>query len=527
MRPILRTVFLATTLVLLAGCGGTDQNSTGSAPSLKAAVQIKSASTAVGFLGARSNYAITRTATGFTVVDYIGAGGTTTVDGSAGTLKFSDLTVNLSIGDKAASISPADLKTLTELYIAYFNRVPDADGLGYWVDQFKAGQSLEDIGRSFYDAAVQFSSLTGYTATMTNADFVKVIYKNVLGRSTVDQGGLNYWTSKIADGTETRGTLVKTILASAHTFKGDPTYGSVADLLDNKGKLANYFAVQQGLGYNTAADSITKGIAIAAAVTPTSTVAASKLINVSDPKFDLKPDCLAPSVLKNGVCALPAGALISPNLVYRLSVAPQANSYVAMLCYGSDLNCTDLNDPIIVTAQDYIDSKGEITANLALADKVLKAFRDMIGKMYSAKNVPSPSQLASIFKKAIGDGIQAVSANTAITEAAAALAAAGFPEAGGGSSTAGGGTSGNGTVSNSGTSTAAGSDVCGLADYKGPNDDPQVDSFCKLAYNYSCLDKAAGQSNNASNIVKTCKVLDGTLKFTGPGTASQYCSYCR
>ena len=60
-------------------------------------------------------------------------------------LKFSDKTINLHIGEKAQSISANELRDLLDLYIAFFNRVPDADGLAYWIDQYKAGMSLENI----------------------------------------------------------------------------------------------------------------------------------------------------------------------------------------------------------------------------------------------------------------------------------------------------------------------------------------------------------------------------------------------
>jgi len=44
--------------------------------------------------------------------------------------------------------------------------------------------------------------------------------------------------------------------------------------------VAQTFAIDWGLNYNTATESITQGMAIAAAITPTSTVAAITLIGV-------------------------------------------------------------------------------------------------------------------------------------------------------------------------------------------------------------------------------------------------------
>jgi len=58
-------------------------------------------------------------------------------------------------------------------------------------------------------------------------------------------------------------------------------------LLDNKLSVACYFAVQQGLNYNTPQQSITGGMAIAAQVTPESPAQALQVIGFTDAGFDL------------------------------------------------------------------------------------------------------------------------------------------------------------------------------------------------------------------------------------------------
>ncbi len=228
-----------------------------------------------------ANYTITKTANGYTVKDKTGADGTDTLS-NIEALKFADKTINLTIQAKAAAAPQADVTRLIELYEAFFNRVPDANGLEYWIGQMGAGQSINQIAGSFYNAGIQYSSLTGFSAGMSNADFVNVIYKNVLGRSEgADAGSLAYWSAELASGRATHGSLVSTILSSAHTFKGDATWGWVANLLGNKLTVAKTFAIDWGLNYNTAAESIAQGMAIAAAVTPTDTTAAIALIGVS------------------------------------------------------------------------------------------------------------------------------------------------------------------------------------------------------------------------------------------------------
>jgi hypothetical protein len=217
----------------------------------------------------------------YTIKDKTGTDGTDTLQ-NIEVLKFSDKSINLTIQAQAKAASAADVTRLSELYIAFFNRVPDADGLSYWIGQKAGGLSINQIAETFYNAGVQYSSLTGFSASMSNTAFIDVIYKNVLGRAEgADAGGLAYWNAKLVDGSATRGSLVSTILDSAHTFKGNKDYGYVADLLDNKIAVAQKFAIDWGLSYNTANDSITNGMAIAASVTPTSTAAAIALIGVT------------------------------------------------------------------------------------------------------------------------------------------------------------------------------------------------------------------------------------------------------
>lgn len=240
------------------------------------------------FLGKRAEFHLTKTSTGFTVTDKKGSEGIDTLE-SMEILKFGDMQVNLTVGDKAKAISQEGLKSIIELYIAYFNRVPDGDGMAYWIDQFKTGATIETIGQSFYAAAVSptFSALTGYLATMSNSDFIEVVYQNVLGRDQVDQEGMDYWSGSLASGSQTRGSLVNTILFSAHSFKGKADFGWVADLLDNKFTVGKVFAIEQGLSYSTPQETYSKCAKISAAVTATNIDLALTLIGVNDVGFSL------------------------------------------------------------------------------------------------------------------------------------------------------------------------------------------------------------------------------------------------
>jgi Ca2+-binding RTX toxin-like protein len=94
---------------------------------------------------------------------------------------------------------------------------------------FGSARSNYSITQTF--TGYEVKDTVGSTGTKTISN---VFYKNVLGRAEgADAGGLSYWNGKLADGSSTRWSLAQDILASAHTFKGNATYGYVADLLDN------------------------------------------------------------------------------------------------------------------------------------------------------------------------------------------------------------------------------------------------------------------------------------------------------
>lgn len=225
-----------------------------------------------------SSSVIRQTTRGFDVTE---RGGQTDLVSEAERLVFLDRSINLSIQVAANTLSPSSLKHLQELYVAFFNRIPEADGLEFWIARLQAGQSLRSIADTFYQAGIDYAQLTGYSRGMENDEFVRMIYRNVLGRSDGgDTEGITFWSNRILRGDDSRGSVVSTILDSAHTFKGSPTFGYVADLLDNKALVSQQLAVRAGLNFATPEESITRGMSIARAITPTDTSVALALVGV-------------------------------------------------------------------------------------------------------------------------------------------------------------------------------------------------------------------------------------------------------
>ncbi|MEL6736157.1 MAG: DUF4214 domain-containing protein, partial [Pseudomonadota bacterium] len=117
----------------------------------------------------------------------------------------------LSKFDSGATLSKAQFTSFTEMYIAYFNRAPDAAGLLFWADAFATGTSIETIAGLFansQEAQALFPSNAGSSA------FVEAVYLNVLGRAS-DPAGKAFWVGVLDQGTVSQGTFVLEILKGA------------------------------------------------------------------------------------------------------------------------------------------------------------------------------------------------------------------------------------------------------------------------------------------------------------------------
>lgn len=246
------------------------------------------------FAGARKAYAIQRLATdSFEVKDSdSGRDGTDQVSGVE-RLQFLDSWVDLTLQARAAAVPAAQLKTLEELYVGFFNRIPEADGLRFWIGELQKGVSLTSIANQFYQAGVQFGV---YSLDFTEEQFIKQVYDYVLGRPqgsplAPPENDVDYWEAWLgATPQQTHGAMVLQMLSDVHTYFEniiDPNHPGypfqyVAAHLNNKAAVANYYAVELGLGMYTPAEDIAFGMQLASLITPTDTSAAIALIGISD-----------------------------------------------------------------------------------------------------------------------------------------------------------------------------------------------------------------------------------------------------
>lgn len=157
----------------------------------------------------------------------------------------------------AAALSGPELDLIIELYVAYFNRAPDAIGLNYWGTAFANGVTLTAMSEYFFD---QNETRATFGGDMTNTDFARVVYDNVLGRQP-DQDGLAFWVRALDTNEVSKDQFILDVLAGAKADPGpDATQAFVeqqlADqaYLEAKTDLGALFAVHRGL--SNGADAI-------------------------------------------------------------------------------------------------------------------------------------------------------------------------------------------------------------------------------------------------------------------------------
>ena len=87
------------------------------------------------------------------------------------------------------------------LYNASFKRLPDPDGLKYWISKYSSGENDSRAVASSFLVSTEFKQR--YGANVSDTTYVNNLYQNVLGRLP-DSSGLNYWLGQLNSGAETR-----------------------------------------------------------------------------------------------------------------------------------------------------------------------------------------------------------------------------------------------------------------------------------------------------------------------------------
>ncbi len=92
------------------------------------------------------------------------------------------------------------------LYQAVFDRAPDLEGLGYWIREMDEGKGDRAWVASNFMKSVEFKETYGTQETVSDDDFLNLLYQNVLDRSP-DDVGLAYWKDELDRGFSREGVI--------------------------------------------------------------------------------------------------------------------------------------------------------------------------------------------------------------------------------------------------------------------------------------------------------------------------------
>lgn len=104
----------------------------------------------------------------------------------------------------AFDTADATKASVYRLYCSYFLRYPDQGGFDFWFTTFSNGTMNLDEISNFFATSDEFTATYG---TLTNRQFVELIYANILERPA-EQGGFDFWLSELDNGNRTRGQIM-------------------------------------------------------------------------------------------------------------------------------------------------------------------------------------------------------------------------------------------------------------------------------------------------------------------------------
>jgi len=136
-------------------------------------------------------------------------------------------------------VSPSTdlLQNISDLYVAYFNRAPDVDGLMYWFSEiYNEKLTLQSTAQSFTDSP---EYKTTYPEGLSNHDFIERIYQNLFDREP-DAGGWDWWENDLNNGVP-RDVFIYSIIQGAYAPSGS---ASDKALLNNKHEVSLYYSEQ-------------------------------------------------------------------------------------------------------------------------------------------------------------------------------------------------------------------------------------------------------------------------------------------
>ena len=144
-------------------------------------------------------------------------------------LSFSDLTVDVEIDIKGIFDQLTGVDEITgkifRLYQSAFNRFPDRNGFNYWVRNNNNQIDTYKKSAASFIIAEEFENI--YGSKLQDIDYVTEVYSNALGRLP-DNDGLSYWLNQLSKGIDSR---VDIIINFAESSESKDLFQAQAGLL--------------------------------------------------------------------------------------------------------------------------------------------------------------------------------------------------------------------------------------------------------------------------------------------------------
>jgi hypothetical protein len=220
------------------------------------------------FAGAQASHTLTLTPTSLTVWDRNDDSGRVdtlisieTLDFGTEIPLFAGSTMPLDIFAGPTALSETEFGQIIELYIAYFNRAPDAIGLYYWGTEFERGFTIRQTAASMSEqpeTRATYASVLDRNGNVTDPDaFVTAVYENVLGRAP-DAPGFAYWINELENNPNITPPIFILAIINGAKFPSDPTPQTALDqqYLATKADIGAYYSVIKGLSDVSAAREV-------------------------------------------------------------------------------------------------------------------------------------------------------------------------------------------------------------------------------------------------------------------------------
>jgi hypothetical protein len=192
-----------------------------------------------------------------------------------------DALVAKMVGIGPVPVSDAIHTQVQEMYVAFFGRAADHNGLEYWSALFKGApsDSTQDLIASAFGQAKEYTSLF---AGKTEAQVVATVYQNLFGRAG-ETAGIDYWSGLLKNGAIAVHNVVKAISEGA---KGSDLYAfdakvkvasAISNAMDQEAEWQTYVGLERSKIVHDYIATVKDPASYAAAIDPK---AIDKLVEV-------------------------------------------------------------------------------------------------------------------------------------------------------------------------------------------------------------------------------------------------------